>query len=237
MQLRKISIRLTLLCIVLIVLSCSKSIETEPESEVEAQLPCYVYRDCIDEYEGRYCTNGNKFGEDKQFNNFGVDRPGPSSDGQIVRYSFQSPGMTYEASIHGAFESKPFSDISSFAKESIRAALKEYESHINITFEETADEEGSDLKLICADIEDKAGIGFSECTDNLCIEMKGFIFFKNKFLLKEYFYSLALHEIGHALGLCHSNPDNIMSHNSSVYSFNSLQAGDIEGIKSIYGAK
>lgn len=197
---------------------------------------CTIYRDCQQAYEGRFCTNGNKFGENNQFENFGVDQVGPISKGNVVTYSFQTSG-TYPTVFFGEFQSRTFGEIGIFAKDKIREALAEWESHIDIILEETTDEENSILKIICADINDKAGIGYSTCTDMVCAEMIGYVFFKNNPISEENFYSLALHEVGHALGLCHSSPSNIMSYNSKAYDYNTLQAGDIEGIISIYGAK
>ena len=198
--------------------------------------PCYVYRTCIGDYEGRFCTDGIKFGDNFQFGDFGVDVGGPAASGNVVTYSFQTSGI-YPANHHGEFESKSFDEIGPFAKTKIIEALEEWASHIDLTFEKTDDQENSDLKIICADIEDKAGIGWLRCLDNDCAKPEGFLFFKNDPISEENFYSLALHEIGHVLGLCHSNGSNIMSYNSTSYNFDKLQAGDIEGIISIYGAK
>lgn len=215
-------------------ISCSDIDEQPITTNNQPFDNCTVYRDCQQDHEGRFCTNGNKFGSNNQYEDFGVDSAGPMSEGNLVTYSFQSSG-TYPTMFFGEFESRPFSQIGIFAEDKIREALAEWESHIDIVFEETQDQENSLLKIICADIDDKAGIGYATCTNTTCIEMIGYVFFKNSPLSEEEFYSLALHEVGHALGLCHSNPSNIMSHTSTVYNYNNLQPGDIEGIISIYG--
>lgn len=48
------------------------------------------------------------------------------------------------------------------------------------------------------------------------------------------FYSTALHEIDHAIGLGHVVTTNIMNVNGNK-SLDSLQTGNIAGIRSIYG--
>jgi len=217
-------------------MSCAKSDSDPIVPGNSAVGNCKVYRDCQQAYEGRFCTNGNKFGDNNQYKDHGVDLAGPMSKGNVVTYSFQSMG-TYPTVFFGEFQSRTFGEIGSFAKDKIREAIAEWESHIDIVFEETTDQENSMLKIICADINDKAGIGYSTCTNMVCAEMVGYVFFKNSPVSPENFYALALHEVGHALGLCHSSPDNIMSYNSNAYDYDTLQQGDIEGIISIYGAK
>jgi hypothetical protein len=231
---KKHNMKYYILPIILLLMACEPVVVMEDMEVME--YDCISYAQCKGDHEGRFCSFGIKFGDDVIFENLGVDVEGPGTTGRTVSYSFQTSG-TYPSSGFGDFESRPFDEIGPFAKDKIREALEEWASHIDITFIETMDEENSDLKYICADIEDKAGIAWSRCTDDDCTDVEGFVFLKNDVISESSFYSLALHETGHALGLCHSNSLNIMSYNSSFYDYDGLQPGDIEGIISIYGPK
>lgn len=197
---------------------------------------CEVYSRCKMESEGRFCTHGGKFGIDPEYDRHGVDIEGPSSSGLSVSYSFQTSGI-YPTPQFGDFESRSFDEIGDFAIDLVHEAIAEWGSHIDITFEHTEDEENSDLKIICADIGNKAGIGYIGCAGILCSNQIGYVFFDNTPISEDEFYPLALHELGHALGLCHANAENVMSYNSQIFHFKNLQKGDIEGMVSIYGPK
>lgn len=213
--------------LLLSLLACQKSGETNQ---------CYTYKECLDK-EGRFCTNGFKFGEKVRYDSYGVDTPGPSTAGNVVTYSFQSQGATYTASIHGAFRSRPFDEIGDFAQAKIIEAIDEWGSHINLDFRPALNEVNSDLKIICTSINDTKGLGITSCTTADCTALEAYVFFDNSPISAENFYSLALHELGHVLGLSDSNRSNIMSYESNIYEYNTLQAGDIEGVISIYGPR
>jgi len=80
-------------------------------------------------------------------------------------------------------------------------------------------------------------VGYCNFQGAPCEELMGRIIFSQQDVSSrcDEFYQTALHEIGHALGLGHVTTENVMNVNSSNFNFDSLQEGDISGIRAIYG--
>ena len=102
----------------------------------------------------------------------------------------------------------------------------------NLTFTEQTGTGPADIRVIVADIT-QGGLGYPPIPNQAC---GGLVIFKSGSPNRNCneMYRLALHEIGHVLGLGHVTSDNIMN---PIKPLLSLQSGDIQGIQSIYGKK
>lgn len=103
----------------------------------------------------------------------------------------------------------------------------------NITFVEKPGPDKTDVTIIKSDIS-QSGIGYPAYVGEPCSEIAGFLVLGSNYSYYNYKFSLALHEIGHVLGLGHVTSENVMNPNRT---FQQLQPGDIAGIQSIYGLK
>ena len=102
-------------------------------------------------------------------------------------------------------------------------------------FEEVSNPDASDVDIIVADIH-VTGLGYSAYVDDLCRDIAGQVIFYVPISNCESFTTLALHEVGHVLGLGHVGSDNIMNPDWGD-GVTELQPGDIAGIQSIYGVR
>ena len=132
--------------------------------------------------------------------------------------------------------SRSFDDLSGCAKDKVREAFRQWSSVADITLVEVKPSAGSNITLIVGDIGPGA-VAYPPFVDEKCQAITGQVIFdiptRNTC---ERFLNLALHEIGHALGLGHVGSNNIMNPDWDD-SITELQPGDIAGIQSIYGAR
>jgi len=204
---------------------------------------CNKYQQCNDllsackNSSGAYCLFGYKWGEQPEFEPRGVEAIGPGLAGGIITYSFHTEEK--EISIHNrkGIETANFDSKGACAREQVIKALKEYEQYGDFEFLEQGDNTLSNIQFLVVKDED-SNVGNTNYQDEPCSDIAGRIVFNWKTITDcDRFFILALHEVGHALGLGHVNSENIMQQGSNKYQFEGLQEGDIAGIISIYGMK
>lgn len=186
-----------------------------------------------------FCTNGFKWGNDNPYDQAGQNVQGPGTGGGVVTYSFRGEGEVFGMHAQDGIISLAFDNLNSCAKEKVREAFQKWEAVAGISFEEVSDSELSDIVLSAGQIEDPeiGAVGYPSYTGVPCEDLAGQIIFDIPTRSNcDRFLNLALHEIGHALGLGHVGSNNIMNPNWNDNETD-LQGGDILGIQSIYGVK
>jgi hypothetical protein len=222
----RISIFIFLICSYLFILSCKEDVLDRPLA-----LECAsTLFNCGINQNTEYCTFGYKWGKDNPFLKAGYQIPGPASGGITISYKFQDAGFKFNTHFQNNVESVSIGRISPFAKIIIRNSFSQWEANTDIKFIEKSGKDSTDIRVITADIA-QGGLGYPPVPKGPCA---GLVIFRctsyNYFSLQ----SLALHEIGHVLGLGHVSSDNVMNPNKS---YQKLQSGDIKGIQSIYGKR
>lgn len=151
-----------------------------------------------------------------------------------LTYSFIDSGFVFNTHSQDNVISLSFDKVISCSKQRIRTAFSEWESAAPLKFVETTNNEQANIKIIIANIS-QGGLGYPPYSDEPCKALAGLLIIRPiaNSSCDSYYY-LALHEIGHILGLGHVLSENVM--NPNIY-YNKLQKGDIQGIQSIYGKK
>lgn len=187
--------------------------------------------------EGPYCTLGFKFGDQPSFSPAGLSVDGPGISALSITYSLRTDEVKVDTEFEQNIATFSFDKEPACKVEGIERALKEWSNFAAISFLQIADNSEADIEFF---IFDEASIsrGTPNYQEEPCKEFGGRVLFTNNFLGDcNQFRILALHEIGHALGLGHVNSDNIMTSSERKFQFDGLMLGDIQGIQSIYGAK
>jgi hypothetical protein len=211
-------------------------ISCKSEKDVAKYTVCnqILVSNCDGEGDEEYCTFGFKWGDNNPFANAGLGGPGPSVGVNQISYYFQTSNFKFSTHSEENLISKLYEDFSICAKDKIREAFSEWQSVANIEFIEKTNDENCDIRIIVAEIRQN-GLGYPPYPDKPCSEMSGQLIFNSLHNHScESFYRLALHEIGHVLGLGHVKSNNIMNPDKH---FLELKLGDIKGVQSIYGSK
>ena len=191
---------------------------------------------CPNTTDAEYCLIGIKWGNSPEFDNVGPAAEGPGLASGIITYSFQTVATTLAVHNNDSLQIISIDDKGTCVREEVKQALAEYERIAQIEFEELVDNRDSDIEFY-ASINETLNFGYCNFQGSPCDELMGKVIFSKRDVSNRCnkFYQLALHEIGHALGLGHVTTQNVMNVNSSNFDFDRLQRGDILGIRSIYG--
>src|SRR4028119_22430 len=166
--------------------------------------------------------------------------------GGVVEWSFTSSSS---AGQHYSLL-KPHSDFVG----DIRRAFDRWESVTNIDFQEVGDAFTNDIRVGFASLDGAAGATLGECwqitwnTSPVTPYRMEIAFdddepwvWENGALVEEQsgvsFYTVALHEIGHAIGLDHYEGETAAMNSFMSASTRDLLPSDIAGIQAIYGVK
>lgn len=213
--------------VLLLLVSCDKN-ETHDYSVCNSMLICNGSAT------GNYCTFGYKWGAGNPFPEAGDNKPGPSIGPVEITYSFHAGGHVFSTHSQKNLTSKSFDQMPECFKDTIRHAFSRWQEVAGITFLEEENDQESNIRIFVGDIM-QAGVAFPPFPDKPCSDLAGQIALRfDPSRMCRNTYILALHEIGHALGLGHVQSDNVMNPDKAYLE---LQAGDILGVQSIYGEK
>lgn len=215
----------------LFVLSCKKENNDNPYSYCNSQISVCGGSELLD-----YCLFGFKWGEGNPMEFSGPLAVGTEIAGGIISYGFIDEGETINTHAQMNVPTLSFNRIGVCdAKAQIRAAMGLWEEAGNFEFQEMANAHNADIRFAIANIR-QGGVGFPALVDAICSEVAGQVVLNTNRNSCESFLNLALHEIGHALGLGHVSSNNIMNPNFDQTKI-ALQNGDILGVQAIYGHK
>ncbi|NCA77253.1 MAG: matrixin family metalloprotease [Alphaproteobacteria bacterium] len=206
--------------VVLIIASCRKE-----EHDSFSVCNDLIFSGCDGSTQAAYCLFGLRW--DKT--NSGQIQ---TSDSLTLSYSFLDSGYMFNTHSQENVTSLSFDQVIPCSKESVRKALLEWASVAPLKFAETTNNEKADIRIAIADIS-QGGLGYPPFTNEPCKELAGLCVIRPiANATCDSYYCLALHEIGHILGLGHILSNNVMNPNKC---YKTLQQGDIQGIQALYG--
>lgn len=212
-------------------LSCS----IESELELATCNSFDIIADCSDSSDAQYCLLGYKWGDTPIVGQPGEDAIGPELSGGNITYSFHNSGKFVDYHLEENVPTLDFDTKGDCARDEIRRALNQFIRIGNFTFQEQTDDSPSDIQFIVIN-SDEVNVAYTNFQDPICAQVAGQVLFTNIEALNcQVFFILALHEIGHALGLGHVGSDNIMNTGTEKFGFDGLFNGDIAGIRALYG--
>ena len=186
---------------------------------------------CSTMIDGEYCTFGFKWGSDNPFIPSGIEVPGPASPVTSISYRFVKGGVLFDTHAQENLRSISFDDAMPCLRDSIRKAFQAWADVSSLSFVEMDAEADTDIRVVQANSR-QSGIGYPAFDEGICTDLAGLIVIQENDFDCDRLYKLALHEIGHTLGLGHIRSNNIMNPNSA--GLFALGDGDIAGIQSIY---
>jgi matrixin len=174
------------------------------------------------------------------------------SDTAILIYSnSEGDSMAYDFSLEGAKWGSPElgtaggtvtwavdDSISQAEMQSINAAFAEWSEVANIQFQAVSSTADADIDFSNSAIDGTGNVlgvtGFSYSGGQL--QSADIRFDSGDNLSGSEFSLVAIHEIGHAIGLGHFNGDDAVMNSTANFSLDGLEQSDIDGIVALYGA-
>ncbi|SMO97181.1 matrixin family metalloprotease [Gracilimonas mengyeensis] len=230
-----------LLFVVCLVLGACKNKGTDPnpdDSKTYAACDRLLYEGCPNTT-ADYCLFGYKWGAGNPLTESGNNSQGPRTSAGIVTYSIQPAGTLFNTHREVNLTSKSFSTLPACALAQIKRALNDWQQVANIEFQEEAEGSNSHIRFILGDVS-QSGIGFPNFPAQPCSDIGGDVILStgNKSIpCEDGIYPLALHEIGHTLGLGHVKGQAIMSTTFWDDEIRHIQRGDSLGLIELYGIR
>jgi len=192
---------------------------------------------CDGEGEAAYCLFGVKFGETNPMNYEGLEATGTPEPGGLVTYAFAQDGERYLSAVTGLnLSSLDPDDISACYATEMRAAFVRWSEVCDISFEEVDDLALAEVQIyFSTSTLITGGIGFPAFADEGCADFATRMIIDVSNSACSDMTNVALHEIGHLIGLGHVGSENIMF--PSITGRAELQPGDIAGAQAIYGPR
>ena len=168
------------------------------------------------------------------------------TEGGTITWSLVDAGQSLasfiDAGVAAGPSTSPTTTYPYDAEQIIRTAFDAWSTEGNIEFMQIADGGGAAGTGAVADIRIFFGfmpgnfIGYAFFPENINPATSGDILFDSTFLGGEaQFLTLAMHEIGHAIGLDHINGPFVM--NPTILTLSALTLDDISGVQQIYGVQ
>lgn len=224
--------------IVLFVFLLSFACHDEQNGDLPTFYPCNdLLGSCANVTHVPYCTFGFKWGGSNPFIPGGPGIPGPQVGVSSLSYKFLDGNVEFQSSLQDRGISMQFTDDD---KSKIRSAILQWSSVADVKFDEKAGNEKADITIISAFLPigisnsgSVCGLGYPALDSQPCNQIAGLLIINPKC---NQTLAIALHEMGHVLGLGHVASENVMNPDR-LSVFSTLQDGDILGVRSIYGSK
>lgn len=210
--------------------------DDEPEVLQASAMECTDHLFECSEFENNsYCLLGARFGGNGTEFGIGPEADGQMSPGGEITWAFAREGVTYNSFVASTIQLNATDpeDLPSCIPESVSTSFEDWEDVCDISFTEINDFEAADIQVIFGGLLPAIGLGFPENDEAECESFSSSIFLNTSQIDCNNAKFIALHEIGHVLGLGHVGSNNIM--NPGLLDLTELQEGDIEGAQVIYG--
>jgi predicted Zn-dependent protease len=217
--------KIILFLLIMIVASCKKE-----NSNNYSTCNRIIFKSCSGSSKEEYCLFGIRWDSTNSKQN---QLPDSKVQTELI-YSFMDSGFTFNTHSQDHVISLSFDKVINCSRQSIRNAMLEWESAAPLKFIENTNNDKANIKIAIAEIS-QGGLGYPPYSNEPCKELAGLLIIKpiQNSTCDSYYY-LALHEIGHILGLGHVRSNNVMNPDKD---YKKLQPGDIQGIQAIYGNK
>lgn len=173
--------------------------------------------------------------EAMQYDRFNLSNPLNTAQAPAYTITYQYAGSSAPPDLPTNSSYSGWQALQQAEKEQFEAALAHIESFLNVTFSETHNATDPDLNVATVDLPGSVignggySVNYSGAT---LTSWDGFVAFDNSLdLSSPDWMSLLLHELGHAMGLCHPF-EGASAYDSNLYTVMSYQPNPINGVDS-----